>query len=107
MTLLKIIISDTVLLALITSITGLITLWINNRLGKIHKQINSRMDELVKLNRAEAAATGKLEGKAEEKAETSASVTVTAPGIVSETKIEGKIVDAKIEGVIKPNTDKK
>lgn len=103
MTLLKIIISDTVLLAVITSITGLLTMWLNHRLGKIHKQINSRMDELVKLNRAEAAATGKLEGKAEEKAETIA----TSPGTVSETKIEGKIVEAKIEGVIKPNTDKK
>lgn len=96
MTIIKIVISDTVLLALISSITGILTIWLNHRLGRIHKQINSRMDELLKISKAEAMAEGNLKGRAEEKAE---HVIVNTP------PIEGKI-EGKIEGTIKPNVKK-
>lgn len=98
MIMLKIIISDTVLLALIGSVTGLLTIWLNHRLGKIHKQINSRMDELLKISKAEALAEGTLKGRADEKAE---NIVIAHSVLPPETKIEGTI-----EGTIKPKENK-
>lgn len=110
MPLLKIIISDTVLLALITSVTALLTLWLNHRFGKLKAHVNSRMDELLKIVRSEALAEGQLKGRADEKTETAvAAATVAAAtpptanhsyGFPAETKIEGKI-----EGTIKPKKE--
>lgn len=106
MTLLKIIISDTVLIALIGLVTPVLALWLKFRLDKIEKQnismerrIDGRMDELLRLARLEGNVEGKIAGKAEEKAEqvTSNTSQTTITPLKSETKIEGKI-----EGVIKP-----
>lgn len=38
------------------------------RLSQLHKQMNSRMDELVSVTRTQALAEGKLAGGVEEKA---------------------------------------
>lgn len=66
--------SDAVLIALIgsaaTVVTGIGVAYVNKRLGKIHKQINSRMDELLELTRASGRAEGNKEGRAEQKQET-------------------------------------
>lgn len=61
--------SDAVIITLITGVVGLIgiglTGFVNIRLGKIHKQLNSRMDELL----AAAKLAGNLEGRKELKQE--------------------------------------
>jgi len=63
--------SDAIIIALIGGVVSLVGIglggYINYRLSKIHRQINSRMDELLKMNKASSRAEGKLEGKAEEK----------------------------------------
>lgn len=61
--------SDAVIITIITGVVGLIgiglTGFVNIRLGKIHKQLNSRMDELL----AAAKLAGNLEGRKELKQE--------------------------------------
>lgn len=61
--------SDAVIITLITGVVGLIgiglTGFVNIRLGKIHKQLNSRMDELL----AAAKLAGNIEGRKELKQE--------------------------------------
>lgn len=64
--------SDALILGLATLVTSIITpllvLWVNHKLEKVHKQINSRMDEMLAMNKRESKAEGKLEEKAEQKA---------------------------------------
>lgn len=61
--------SDAVIITIITGVVGLVgiglTGFVNIRLGKIHKQLNSRMDELL----AAAKLAGNLEGRKELKQE--------------------------------------
>ena len=63
--------SDTVLISLITGIVTLIgiglTGYVNIRLGKIHKQLNSRMDELLIAAKLAGNAEGRKELAAEQK----------------------------------------
>lgn len=70
--------SDAVIIALIGGIVSVVSLAMTLLIKKsqntletnqkdLHKQINSRMDELLRLTKA----SGKAEGKAEEKAEQS------------------------------------
>lgn len=55
--------SDALIIALATLVTSIVSpllvLWVNYKLEKIHKQINSRMDEMLVMK--------KKEGKQEEK----------------------------------------
>lgn len=61
--------SDAVIISLVTgcvTLAGLgLTGYVNIRLGKIHKQLNSRMDELL----AAAKLAGNVEGRKELKEE--------------------------------------
>ncbi len=65
--------SDAVIIAIIggsVSLAGIaLSGYINYRIGKIHKQINSRMDELLKLSKEASKAEGNLEGRKELKEE--------------------------------------
>lgn len=54
--------SEGVIIAIITNIAGIAMLWI--KLRAIHKQFNSRMDQMLD----DRQAIGKEEGKAEERA---------------------------------------
>lgn len=54
-----------------TFVLAALALFINYRLGKMHKQFNSRMDQTIELVKEKA----KREGKEEEKAETQAKTT--------------------------------
>ena len=74
--------SDTLITALVGGIVAIILLWMQNaqstKMAKIalsqtaleksqsdlHKQINSRMDELLEITRKNARAEGKAEGEA-------------------------------------------
>ena len=56
--------SDGVIIALIGAIAT-VAVAIIRKLNGIHKQINSRMDELLELNRRSSKAEGKLEERAE------------------------------------------
>lgn len=55
--------SDAVIISIITGLVTLVgiglTGYVNIRLGRIHKQLNSRMDELI----AAAKLTGNMEGR--------------------------------------------
>lgn len=63
--------SDTLILGLATLVTSIVTpllvLWVNYKLEKLHKQINSRMDEMLAMNKRESKAEGKLEERNEQK----------------------------------------
>ena len=63
--------TDLVLISIIgggvTLVVTFSTLFVNYKIEKIHRQINSRMDELLALNRKSSKAEGNLEGRAEEK----------------------------------------
>lgn len=63
--------SDAVVLEIIKTITTIATLIIGGiisvRLGKLHKQINSRMDQLLIESKKSAKAEGKVEEAAEQK----------------------------------------
>lgn len=63
--------SDAVILELIKTLATLATVIIGGiisvKLGKLHKQINSRMDQLIVETRSAAKAEGKIEEKAEQK----------------------------------------
>lgn len=65
--------SDAVIISIIGAIGTLaglaLTGYVNIRLGKIHKQINSRMDQLLESSRKEANAVGNKEGRSELKQE--------------------------------------
>lgn len=65
--------SDALLLGIIgggvTLVVTFSTLFVNYKIQKIHKQINSRMDELLALNKASSRAQGNLEGREEERKE--------------------------------------
>lgn len=54
--------SEGIVIAIITHIAGVLMLWI--KLRAMHKQFNSRMDQMLN----DRQAIGKAEGKAEEKA---------------------------------------
>jgi hypothetical protein len=55
---------------LIISILGLLkSNRTSKKIGEVHLQINSRMDELLKLNRESSKAEGNLEGRAQMKEE--------------------------------------
>lgn len=64
---------NTILITIISGsfvlMTAVATGFINYKIQKIHKQINSRMDELLALNRKSSKAEGNLEGRAEAKRE--------------------------------------
>lgn len=65
--------SDAVIIAIIGGATTVIVAgftYLSSKLTGIHKQINSRMDEMLKLNRESSKAEGKLEGRKEQKEET-------------------------------------
>lgn len=65
--------SDAVIIAIITCSTTIIVAgftYLSAKLTAIHKQINSRMDEMLKLTKDKSKAEGKLEGKQEQKEET-------------------------------------
>lgn len=59
--------SDAVLIAIVTGsvtiIVTIATLFVNYKIERIHRQINSRMDELLKINKSASRAEGVLEGK--------------------------------------------
>lgn len=61
--------SDSVIIALIGAVVSLgslaMTLLIKRSQNKLHKQINSRMDELLALTRKEGKAEGNKEGRIE------------------------------------------
>lgn len=63
--------SDTLILGLATLVTSIVTpllvLWVNYKLEELHKQINSRMDEMLAMNKRESKAEGKLEERNEQK----------------------------------------
>jgi hypothetical protein len=65
--------SDAVVIAIIGGVVSLsgvvIGGYINYRIGKIHKQINSRMDQLLAMNKTSSKAEGNLEGRADLKNE--------------------------------------
>lgn len=65
--------TEPIIIALITGLFTLsgigMTLFVNWRLGKIKKDINGRMDELLNLTRSSSNAKGNLEGRAELKQE--------------------------------------
>jgi uncharacterized membrane protein YgaE (UPF0421/DUF939 family) len=65
--------SDAVVIAIIgggVSLLGVVIGgYINYRIGQIHKQINSRMDQLLAMNKAASKAEGNLEGRADLKNE--------------------------------------
>lgn len=56
--------SEGVIIAIITHIAGVLMLWI--KLRAMHKQFNSRMDQMLIDREAIGKAQGKIEGKAEE-----------------------------------------
>jgi len=62
--------SETLIGQIITGVVSLlsltITLIIKDRQSKLHKQINSRMDELLAINRREAAAENQAKTDAKE-----------------------------------------
>ncbi len=66
--------SDAVSISIINGFFSLlaiiVSLMIRTNLRKIHKQINSRMDQLIDVNKTNSRAEGKLEGIAEQKEET-------------------------------------
>lgn len=65
--------SDAVAISIVTGVVSLIgiilTGWINIRLSNLHKQINSRMDELLESSKREANAIGNKAGRKELKEE--------------------------------------
>lgn len=65
--------SDIVIVGIIAAVASLVgivfTGWVNIRLGKIHKQMNSRMDELIATTKREATLVGNKEGRKELKDE--------------------------------------
>lgn len=50
-------------------ITLFVTLLVRKRIGRVHKEINGRMGELLAVTKEAATAKGKEVGKAEEKSE--------------------------------------
>ncbi len=65
--------SDAVSISIINGFFSLlaivVSLMIRANLRKVHKQINSRMDELIDVNKTNSRAQGNLEGRAEQKKE--------------------------------------
>lgn len=63
--------SDAVIIAMIGGVVSLFGIglggFINYRIGKIHMQINSRMDELLRISNSESKAEGVIEGKAQQR----------------------------------------
>lgn len=100
--------SDTVILEIIKTsatlagliITGLVSV----RLGRLHQQINSRMDLLLEETKKASRAEGKVEGKSEEKAKAQESAPTYSPvQLTGATKL--KIVEGEIN--VKPSEAKK
>lgn len=56
--------SEGIVIAIITHVAGIIALWV--KLRAIHKQFNSRMDQMLSYRQELGKAEGKIEGKAEE-----------------------------------------
>lgn len=67
--------SDGIIIAIIGGIVSIVslgmTLVVKYNLEKVHKQVNSRMDELLSIHKAASKAEGNLEGRAEQKKEDS------------------------------------
>jgi hypothetical protein len=64
--------SDAVIIAIIGGSTTVIVAgftYLSNKLTGIHKQINSRMDEMLRMNKEASKAEGNLEGRKEQKEE--------------------------------------
>jgi len=61
--------SDTVIIAILGAITTLVGAWLNYKIEKIHKQINSRMTEFLEATKALGTAEGKVAGRKEMKDE--------------------------------------
>lgn len=63
--------SDAVIISVVTGLVSLLGLgvtgYVNIRLGKIHKQLNSRMDELIAAAKLAGNAEGRKELAAEQK----------------------------------------
>lgn len=67
--------SDAVIIAIVTGVVSTVALIISGiikvQLSKIHKQINSRMDELLKLTKDSSKAEGVLQEKTKQANKTS------------------------------------
>lgn len=65
--------TDGVQIALITgtttAISAIAVAFINNRIGRVEKKVNGRMDELLEITRKSSNAEGNLEGRADLKHE--------------------------------------
>lgn len=99
--------SDAVIIKTIELIATLATLVIGGiisiKLGKLHKQINSRMDQLIVQTQLASKAEGKIEGKAEEKEKH-----ITLEAQIAPQVIPGEATHLKIvEGDIKVTTETK
>lgn len=68
-------ISDAVIISIIGGVVSIVclfmTLTIRQNQKEIHQQINSRMDELLEINKEASRAKGNLEGREEKKSEDS------------------------------------
>lgn len=67
--------SDAVIIAIIGAVVSILSLYmtltIKSKVNEVHEQINSRMDELLKINKEASEAKGNLEGRAEQVTEDS------------------------------------
>lgn len=64
--------SDAVIISIIGGSTTIIVAgftYLSNKLSSIHKQINSRMDEMLMLTKEKSEAEGNLQGRKELKTE--------------------------------------
>jgi len=62
--------SDAVIIAILGAVTTVVGAWLNYKIEKIHKQINSRMTEFLEATKALGTAEGNAAGRKEQKAET-------------------------------------
>lgn len=88
--------SDAVILELIKTVATLASVVIGGiisvKLGQLHKQINSRMDQLITETQRASRAEGKVEGKAEEKEKhIEAPIPPITPGTTHLKIVEGEI----------------
>lgn len=61
--------SEAVQIAIISAVVSLVGLWLNYKIERLHKQINSRMDEYLASVKALGLMEGKAAGKIEERKE--------------------------------------
>lgn len=91
--------SDAVILELIKTLATLATVIIGGiisvKLGKLHKQINSRMDQLIVETRSAAKAEGKIEEKAEQKERSQAHEDAIPDKLKITGEIKGEITKPK------------